>query len=177
MDDDKSYKEYLEHITTFILDVDGVLTDGYVTVTTEGEMLRTMNIKDGFALKTAIDAGFHVCIISGGSNEGVRKRLEGLGIKDIFLGAHQKINQLETYLNDNNIKPDHVLYMGDDIPDYPVMKMVGLPCCPQDAVPEIKKISKYISHKNGGQGCVRDVIEQVLKVQNKWNSNFDAKYD
>lgn len=177
MSDDKSYKEYLVDITTFIFDVDGVLTDGTITVTTEGEMLRTMNIKDGFALKTAVDAGFNLCIISGGSNEGVRKRLAGLGIKDIFLGAHNKIEQLDSYLNENNISKSQVLYMGDDIPDYPVMELVGMPCCPQDAVPEIKAISKYISHKNGGKGAVRDVIEQVLKVQNKWNKNFSAKYD
>ena len=177
MNNDISYKEYLVNITTFIFDVDGVLTDGTITVTTEGEMLRTMNIKDGFALKTAVDAGFNMCIISGGSNEGVRKRLAGLGIKDIYLGAHNKIDQLNEYLNINSIKKSQVLYMGDDIPDYPVMQLAGLPCCPQDAVPEIKAISKYISHKNGGKGAVRDVIEQVLKVQGKWNGNFNAKYD
>ncbi|MBF8150908.1 HAD-IIIA family hydrolase [Winogradskyella sp. F6397] len=177
MSDDKSYKEYLANINTFIFDVDGVLTDGTITVTTDGEMLRTMNIKDGFALKTAIDAGFNLCIISGGSNEGVRKRLAGLGIKDIFLGAHNKIEQLNSYLDQHSISKSQVLYMGDDIPDFPVMKLVGLPCCPQDAVPEIKAISKYVSHKNGGKGAVRDVIEQVLKVQDKWNGNFDAKYD
>ncbi len=177
MNDDKSYKEYLANINTFIFDVDGVLTDGTITVTTDGEMLRTMSIKDGFALKTAVDADFNVCIISGGSNEGVRKRLAGLGIKDIYLGAHNKIEQLNQYINKHNITMEHVLYMGDDIPDYPVMKLVGLPCCPQDAVPEIKSVSKYISHKNGGRGAVRDVIEQVLKVQDKWNGNFNAKYD
>ncbi len=177
MNDDKSYKEYLANITTFIFDVDGVLTDGTITVTTDGEMLRTMNIKDGFALKTAVDTGFNVCIISGGSNEGVRKRLAGLGIKDIFLGAHHKIEQLEQYLSEKKVSTAEVLYMGDDIPDYPVMKLVGLPCCPQDAVPEIKSISKYVSHKNGGKGAVRDVIEQVLKVQNLWQKNFSAKHD
>ena len=177
MDNDKSYKEYLEHITTLIFDVDGVLTDGTITVTTNGEMLRRMNIKDGFALKTAVDQGFNVCIISGGSNEGVRKRLRGLGITDIYLGAHHKVDQLDEYLDIYNIKPEQVLYMGDDIPDLPVMKIIGLPCCPQDAVPEIKAVSKYISHKNGGKGAVRDVIEQVLKVHGKWNINFDAKHD
>lgn len=175
--EEKSYKEYLAHITTFVLDVDGVLTDGTILLTTNGDMLRTMHIKDGFAMKTAIDAGYNLCVISGGSNEGVRKRLNGLGITDVFLGAHNKIDQLNDYLKKNNIKLENVLYMGDDIPDYPVMKLVGLPTCPQDAVPEIKAISKYISHKNGGKGCVRDVIEQVLKVQEKWNGNFDAKYD
>lgn len=177
MDNDKSYKEYLADITTFIFDVDGVLTDGNVTVTTEGELLRTMSVKDGFALKTAIDAGFNVCIISGGSNEGVRKRLAGLGIKDVYLGAHNKIEQLTAYLEKYKITKSQTLYMGDDIPDYPVMKLVGLPCCPQDAVAEIKGISKYISHKSGGKGAVRDVIEQVLKVQDKWYHNFNAKYD
>jgi 3-deoxy-D-manno-octulosonate 8-phosphate phosphatase (KDO 8-P phosphatase) len=173
----KSYKEYLEHITTFIFDVDGVLTDGTVTILTDGDMLRKMSVKDGYALKTAIDKGFNICIISGGSNEGVRLRLKGLGITNVYLGAHNKIDQLNDYLTKNNIKKENVLYMGDDIPDYPVMSIVGLPCCPQDAVPEIKNICKYISHKKGGKGAVRDVIEQVLKVQGKWSSNFSAKYD
>lgn len=177
MGDDKSYKEYLEHITTFIFDVDGVLTDGTITITTDGEMLRTMHTKDGFAIKTALQAGFHVCVISGGTNEGVRKRLRGLGMTDIYLGAHNKVDQLDEYLDIYDIKAENVLYMGDDIPDLPVMKLVGLPTCPQDAVQEIKAICKYVSHKYGGKGCVRDVIEQVLKVQGKWNSDFDAQYD
>ena len=177
MENDKSYKESLHKINTFIFDVDGVLTDGSVTITSEGEMLRTMNIKDGFALKTAIDAGYNLCVISGGSNEGVRKRLANLGVKDIYLGAHNKIEQLNEYISNKGITTSQILYMGDDIPDYPVMELVGLPCCPQDAVPEIKAVSKYISHKSGGKGAVRDVIEQVLKVQDKWNGNFNAKYD
>ena len=176
---EKSYKEYLTHITTFVFDVDGVLTDGTINVTTSGEMLRTMNIKDGFALKTAVDKGYNVCIISGGSNEGVRKRLNGLGITDIHLGTHHKTGTLNEYMASKSILSENVLYMGDDIPDLVVMQEVGLPCCPQDAVPEIKHISKYVSHKNGGKGCVRDVIEQVMKVQGKWISNGDtiAKYD
>ena len=173
----KSYKEYLEHITTFIFDVDGVLTDGTVTILTDGDMLRKMSIKDGYALKTAIDKGFNICIISGGSNEGVHLRLQGLGITDVYLSAHNKMDQFNDYLTKNNIKKENVLYMGDDIPDYPVMSIVGLPCCPQDAVQEIKNICKYISHKKGGKGAVRDVIEQVLKVQGKWSGNFSAKYD
>ena len=175
--EDKSYKEYLKNINTFIFDIDGVLTNGSVIVTTTGEMLRTMNIKDGYALKTAIDNGYNICIISGGSNEGVRVRLNGLGITDVFLGAHNKIEQLNKYLESKDVHLKNVLYMGDDIPDYPVMKLVGLPTCPQDAVPEIKAISKYVSHKNGGKGAVRDVIEQVMKVQDKWLHNFNAKYD
>tara|TARA_R110002073_G_scaffold300272_1_gene467525 strand:- start:8882 stop:9409 length:528 start_codon:yes stop_codon:yes gene_type:complete len=174
---EKSYKEYLQHITTFIFDVDGVLTDGTVTITTKGEMLRRMNIKDGYAIKTAVDQGYNMCVISGGSNEGVRLRLQGLGVTNIYLGAHNKIDQMNEFLHNYNIKLENVLYMGDDIPDYPTMKLAGLPCCPQDAAPEIKEICSYISHKNGGKGAVRDVIEQVLKVQGKWDPNFDAKYD
>ena len=175
--EEKSYKEYLNEITTFIFDVDGVLTDGSVVVTTKGEMLRRMNIKDGYALKTAVDNGYNVCIISGGSNEGVRVRLRGLGVTDIHLGVSNKIDQLEEYLDIYGIDTQNVLYMGDDIPDLYVMQKVGLPCCPQDAAPEIKSISKYVSHKEGGMGAVRDVIEQVMKVQGKWVKNFDAKYD
>ncbi len=175
--EEKSYKEYLNHITTFVFDVDGVLTDGTISLTTTGEMLRTMHTKDGFALKTALLSGYNICVISGGSNEGVRMRLNGLGVQDVYLGSHNKIEQLNHYFDLHGIKAENVLYMGDDIPDYPVMKLVGLPTCPQDAVQEIKAIAKYVSHKNGGQGCVRDVIEQVLKVQGKWNGDFGAKYD
>jgi 3-deoxy-D-manno-octulosonate 8-phosphate phosphatase (KDO 8-P phosphatase) len=176
---EKSYKEYLQHITTFVFDVDGVLTDGNVIITTEGALFRTMNIKDGFALKMAVEKGFNVCIISGGTNEGVRSRLNGLGIKDIYLGTHQKTQTLHDYLAAKNLNNDNVLFMGDDIPDLEVMQQVGLPCCPQDAVPEIKNICKYISHKKGGKGCVRDVIEQVLKVQGKWinKEGASANYD
>jgi 3-deoxy-D-manno-octulosonate 8-phosphate phosphatase (KDO 8-P phosphatase) len=175
--EEKSYKEYLQHITTFVFDIDGVLTDGSVTVTTSGELLRKMSIKDGYALKTAVDLGYKICIISGGSNDGVRLRLEGLGITDIYLGTHNKIKHLNEFLKKYNIQTEEILYMGDDLPDFQVMEKVGLPCCPQDAVPEIKSISKYISHKNGGCGAARDVIEQVLKVQGKWNRNYNAKYD
>ncbi len=171
---EKSYKEYLHQITTFIFDVDGVLTDGTLKITTEGQMHREMNVKDGYALKTALNEGYNVCIISGGTDEGVRLRLQGLGITDIHLGAHHKTTQLKAYIKDNNLQSENILYMGDDLPDYPVMNMVGLPACPQDAVKEIKEVSKYISHKNGGKGCARDVIEQVLKVQGKWMREFDA---
>lgn len=175
--EDKSYKEYLKHITTFIFDVDGVLTDGKVMVTTSGELLRTMHTKDGYAIKTALKTGFQVCIITGGTNQGVKARLQNLGIKDIFLRSDDKVAVLNDYLQANDLKLENVLYMGDDIPDYKVMKTVGLPCCPQDAVTEIKDISKYISHKKGGEGCVRDVIEQVLKVQDKWYGHYEAMYD
>lgn len=172
-----SYKQLMNNITTFIFDVDGVLTDGTIMVTTNGEMYRNMSIKDGYALKSAVMAGYNVCVISGGSNEGVRKRLEGLGITDIYLGAHQKMLQFEDYCIANNISREQVLYMGDDIPDLPVMQEVGLATCPQDAAPEIKDVSEYISPIKGGKGCGRDVIEQVMRVQGKWMTQFEAKYD
>ncbi len=173
---EKSYKEIMPQINTFIFDVDGVLTDGSVIVNSDGELMRNMNTKDGYALKKAVKAGYNVCIISGGTNEGVRSRLKGLGITDIYLGTHNKMEQFDEFIDIYNLKPENILFMGDDIPDYPVMKEIGLPCCPKDAVPEIQDISLYISQKKGGKGCVRDVIEQVLKVQGKWNNEFDAKY-
>ena len=173
----KSYKEIMNNITTFIFDVDGVLTDGTVHVSQTGEMLREMNIKDGFAMKAALETGYNVCIISGGSNEGVRIRLRNLGITDIHLGSPDKVATFNEYIELYNIKPEQVLYMGDDIPDYHVMQLVGLPTCPQDSSPEIKTISKYISHKDGGKGAVRDVIEQIMKVQEKWNMYYNGKHD
>lgn len=173
----KSYKQLLSTITTFILDIDGVLTDGTVHVTSSGELLRTMNVKDGYALKTAIKLGYHICIISGGKNEGVKIRLQGLGIQHIYLGVRDKVKCLETFTNAHSIATKNIVYMGDDIPDLQVIQKVGLPCCPQDAIPEIKAVCNYISHKNGGQGAVRDILEQVMKVQGKWAKNFDANYD
>lgn len=173
----KSYKELMNGITTFILDVDGVLTDSSVHVTSTGEMLRTMNIRDGYAMKAAVESGYHVCVISGGSNEGVRIRLQNLGITDIHLAAPDKVATFKEYLQLYDLNAEQVLYMGDDIPDYHVMQLVGLPTCPQDSAPEIKGIAKYVSHRNGGRGAVRDVIEQVMRVQGKWMNYFDAKYD
>ncbi|WP_411030483.1 KdsC family phosphatase [Spongiimicrobium sp. 3-5] len=174
---EKSYKEYLKDITTFVFDVDGVFTDGTLLITTEGAMLRKMSVKDGYALKTALMKGYNVCIITGGTDEGVRNRLKGLGVTDIYLGAHHKVEPLEEYLDIYNIAPENVLYMGDDLPDIPPMKIVALPTCPQDAVAEVKAVSKYVSHKDGGDGCVRDIIEQVLKVRGDWYDNFSAEND
>lgn len=170
----ESYKEIMNRINTFIFDVDGVLTDGKLHISNDGELLRQMYVKDGYALKVAKEKGFNICIISGGKNDGVRKRLENLGVTDIYLGIPQKTIVFEEYIKKHQINPQEILYMGDDIPDYWVMKEVGLPTCPQDAVSEIKSISRYISHKNGGNGAVRDVIEQVLKVQHKWMETYDA---
>lgn len=167
----------MNDIDTFIFDIDGVLTDGAIHIAANGELLRNMFIRDGYAMKAAVENGYNVCIISGGSNDGVRTRLKNLGINDIHLGVSDKVEILKKYTDINNIKTERILYMGDDIPDYWIMQEVGLPTCPQDAVPEIKKISKYISHINGGRGAVRDVIEQVMKVQNKWFEHFNAKFD
>lgn len=174
---EKSYKEYLKDITTFVFDVDGVFTDGSLLITTDGEMLRKMSVKDGYALKVALTKGYNVCIITGGTNEGVRNRLRALGVTDIYMGAHHKIDALEEYLDIYQIDAKNVLYMGDDIPDIPPMKEVALATCPQNAVAEVKNISHYISHINGGNGCVRDVIEQVLKVRGDWMNHFSAAND
>ena len=174
---EKSYKELLNNITTFIFDVDGVLTDSSVHISENGEMLRIMNIRDGYAMKAALESGYNVCIISGGKNEGVRIRLKNLGIHDIYLGSSNKVETFKEYIDLYGIQPENVLYMGDDIPDYHVMKLVGLATCPQDAVAEIKAISNYISHKNGGKGAVREIIEQVMKVQGKWHLYYDGKFD
>ncbi|MDC6351355.1 HAD-IIIA family hydrolase [Zeaxanthinibacter sp. PT1] len=163
-----SYKTQLKDIDTFVFDVDGVFTDGNILITSEGELLRKMNMLDGFAVRTAIDAGYAVCIISGGKNEGVRKRMQGLGVTDIHLGVQFKEEALDEYMDIYAKKPANTLYMGDDLPDIPAMKKVGLPVCPQNAVAEVKAVAKYVSHKSGGEGCVREVIEQVLKVRGDW---------
>ncbi|MBS9766280.1 MAG: HAD-IIIA family hydrolase [Flavobacteriaceae bacterium] len=165
---EKNYKELMNDITTFIFDVDGVLTNGMVHISENGELLRNMSTRDGYAIKVAIERGYNIAIITGGDNLAVKKRLEDLGIKSVYLKKHHKLDSFKEYIKTNNISAENVLYMGDDIPDYPVMKEVGLPACPKDAVPEIQNIAKYISQKAGGDGCVRDVIEQIMKVQGKW---------
>ncbi len=173
----KSYKEIMNGIRAFVLDVDGVLTDSSVLITTTGEVLRTMNIRDGYAIREAVQQGFRVAVISGGSNEGVRKRLESLGVTDIELGVPDKLESFRNLLERYGLEASSVLYMGDDIPDFPAMQLAGLAACPQDAAPEIKAVCTYVSHRNGGHGAARDVIEQVLKVQGKWMDSFNAKCD
>lgn len=162
------FLQKLKEITTFIFDVDGVLTNGDILASDSGEFLRTFNIKDGYALQLAVKRGFHVCIISGGKGQAMQKRFEGLGIKAIFLGVSDKVQVFHQYLEKIQTGATQVLYMGDDIPDLKVMKLVGLPTCPADAVPEIKAISQYISPYTGGKTAVRDVIEKVLRVQEQW---------
>jgi 3-deoxy-D-manno-octulosonate 8-phosphate phosphatase (KDO 8-P phosphatase) len=158
----------LRDITTLIFDVDGVLTTGDILASNTGEFLRTFNIKDGYALQLAVKKGYHVCIISGGSGQAMQLRFEGLGIKNIYLGVSDKVAVFQQILSQYQLQPSAVLYMGDDIPDHNIMKLVGLPTCPADAVEEIKALSTYISPFPGGKTAVRDVIEKVLKVQGKW---------
>lgn len=155
-------------VTTFIFDVDGVLTDSTVLVLENGLLARRMNIKDGLGLQMAIRNGFRVMTISGSYSEPITQRLKKLGIEDVYMPVIDKKDFIEKYVAKNNLGLEEILYMADDLPDVALMKSIGLPCCPADAVPEILELSKYISPVRGGFGCVRDVIEKVLKVQDKW---------
>lgn len=158
-----------KNIRLFVLDVDGVLTDGTLLVLDDGQMARRMNIKDGYALQLAVKKGFRVLIISGGQSAAVMLRLQKLGIQDIFMEVTDKKEILQRFIRENNLATHEVLYMGDDIPDIDTMQMAGLACCPADAVAEVKAISHYISPLKGGQGCVRDVIEKVMKLNGQWD--------
>ena len=162
-----SFKERLNDISTFIFDVDGVLTDGSVSLF-KGEVVRTLNSRDGYALQYASKMGYNIFIISGGTSEDVENRLLNLGVTEVFMGSNNKIDVYNSVKSKHNIKDINVAYMGDDIPDYKVMQMVGLSACPQDAAVEIKHVSHYQSPFLGGRHCVRDIIEQVLRVQGKW---------
>jgi len=163
----KNFKEALKPIRCFVFDVDGVLTNNTVLVL-QNELHRTMNIRDGFALKEAVDKGYHVVIISGGKSESTRTRFANLGIKDIYLGVPHKTERLDEIKIMYDLKKEEIMYMGDDLPDYHVMQQVGVPTCPNDATHEIRALSMYISPFNGGEGCARDVIEQTLKLHGKW---------
>jgi 3-deoxy-D-manno-octulosonate 8-phosphate phosphatase (KDO 8-P phosphatase) len=162
------YKEKLKFIRAFVFDVDGVFTDGQVYLYPGNEFVRSMNIKDGYAVQHCIKMNYPVAIVSGGNSEAVRERFRRLGVTDIYLSSSSKLEDYEDFRIKYGFEHEHILYMGDDIPDYQIMQKAGIPACPKDAVPEIQKIAKYISGKGGGLGCVRDVIEQVLRVQDKW---------
>jgi len=172
-----NYKNVLPHIKTFIFDVDGVLTDGKILITTEGELLRAMDTKDGYAMKCALIQGYKIVIISGARNIGIETRMKELGIFDIYLGANHKLDSYQDLMDNYDLDPETILYVGDDIPDIPVMEKVGLGCCPADAVSDVKAMADYVSHKNGGAGCVREIIEQVLRVQGKWRLDIGAGKD
>lgn len=169
------YKKKLRKIKNFIFDVDGVFTDGSIIVDSDGNEMRVFNTKDGIAVKFATDIGYNFCVISGGNNEGVRKRLSKLGVKNIFLGVDDKKKVFDNFLSKNNLNINETLFMGDDLPDIHILKEVGLSSCPYDACPEVKEVVDYISIKNGGDGCVRDVIEQVLRLNGDWKTKNNQK--
>jgi len=160
-------------VKLFVFDIDGVLTDGSLLLLDNGEMARTMNIKDGYGLQLAVKKGYDVLIISGGNSLAVKTRLEKLGVKDIFLSVKNKNEILSKYISEKDYHVEQVLYMGDDVPDVLVMQTVGVACAPSDAVEEIKATAHYISPIPGGKGCVRDVIEKVLKLNDDWNDTDD----
>lgn len=155
-------------IQTFIFDVDGVLTNSEVLITEKGELLRTMNVRDGYALQLAVKEGYHVIIITGGKSAGVVDRMRALGVKDIVTGVKNKLGAYEEFLDAYDLDEERILYMGDDLPDYDVLTRVGFPTCPQDAAPEIFRLAQYISPYKGGQGCVRDVIEKTMVLKGLW---------
>jgi 3-deoxy-D-manno-octulosonate 8-phosphate phosphatase (KDO 8-P phosphatase) len=158
-----------KQIKVFVFDIDGVLTNGQILVLPNGVMARSMNVKDGYALQLAVKKGYKVVIISGGFSQELHERFELLGVKDIFLKVLDKVQVLTDFITKNNLSFSNTLFMGDDLPDAEAMKLTALPCCPNDAVQEIKSISGYVSPLNGGAGCVRDVIEKVMKLQNTWH--------
>lgn len=167
--------EQFQQIKTFVFDMDGVLTDGSLMILPGQEFVRTMDIKDGYALQHAVKKGYHVVVISGSVSKACAERLEYLGIRNVFMKVKDKEEVLAQFILSNNLNWNEVLFMGDDIPDMAVMKITGLPCCPADAVSEIKAVSKFISTKNGGKGCVREVIEKVLKLNDDWvNTSTDT---
>ena len=164
----------LRKIKALLFDVDGVLSAETITMDAQGTPLRTVNIKDGYALQLAVKCGLHVGIITGASVQAIKVRFEGLGIQEVHLGCANKVAVYEDLLVRLGIRHEEVLYMGDDIPDYPVMRLCGCPCCPAAAAPEIREASVYVSHLRGGYGCGRDVVEQVLRAQGKWMQDQKA---
>ncbi len=166
--------ERFAEITTFIFDVDGVLTNSQLLVQEDGSLLRMMNVRDGYAIKRAIEVGFPVCVITGGKSMGVVERLRGLGVVDIYYGVSDKVEAYREFKHLYELDDANVLFMGDDVPDYEVMRLVGFPACPRDACPEILSISKYVSDKGGGAGAVRDVIERTLRLHGKWMPTSEA---
>lgn len=163
-----NFLEKFKLVDTFIFDVDGVLTNGELLIQPDGALLRKMFVKDGYALQHAVKQGYRVVIISGGKPLGVEQRLAGLGIEDMFYNAHDKKAIYLDYVKSNKLDPEGIIFMGDDIPDYELMRMVGIPACPNDAAIEIQEIAQYVSPYDGGMGCVRDIIEKVLRLHGRW---------
>jgi 3-deoxy-D-manno-octulosonate 8-phosphate phosphatase (KDO 8-P phosphatase) len=164
----------LSKIRAIIFDVDGVLSAETITLHPNGEPMRTVNIKDGYAIQLAMKLGLRIVILTGGTTESVRMRYERLGVEDVYMGCAVKLKTYDEFLAKYGLQDEEVMYMGDDVPDYEIMQRVGCPVCPSDACPDIKAISIYVSHQRGGYGCGRDVIEQVLRAQGKWVMNAKA---
>jgi 3-deoxy-D-manno-octulosonate 8-phosphate phosphatase (KDO 8-P phosphatase) len=157
-------------IKAIAMDVDGVLTDGTLLCTDSGEWVRRMNIKDGYAISHAVKNGLHLAVISGSIGEGVKIRMKRLGLEFVYQDVADKSVVLKEWMESTNVKPEEVIFIGDDMPDIPALKLAGLPCCPKDAVPEVMEACQYISPFNGGDGCVRDIIEKVMKLHGTWNA-------
>lgn len=170
----KNFKELIPQVKAFVFDVDGVLSSEVIPLHPTDGPMRTINIKDGYALQLAVKKGYPIAIITGGDTESVRRRFERLGIKNVYMKVSEKVQKLEEFMQKYNLSSHNVLYMGDDIPDFEAMKRVGIPVCPIDAATEIKALCVYISHKKGGEGCVREVLEQVMKAQGNWMSSAEA---
>jgi 3-deoxy-D-manno-octulosonate 8-phosphate phosphatase (KDO 8-P phosphatase) len=168
MEKNTNYKTRLKSITTFVLDVDGVLTNGKLILEGSGEITRTISTRDGYIIRRAIKKGYNVSIITLGNSKMFEKMMNYLGVSDIFSSVENKLETLNSYCSSKNITLENVLYMGDDMPDIDCIKSASIGTCPNDAVPEIREVADYISHVNGGHGCVRDVMEQVLKINNDW---------
>ncbi len=166
----------LTKIRGIVFDLDGVLSPSVVATDEDGRPMRMSNVKDGYAIHQARQAGLHLCIISGGDAEQMRKRFAGLGIQDIYMKVPRKLDKLEEWMKERGLTPDEVAYMGDDIPDLPPLRAVGLSACPYDAAHEVKSTVKFISKFTGGYGCARDLIEQVMRAQGQW-LNEQRRYD
>ncbi len=164
----------LSRIRAVVFDVDGVLSAETITLSAEGEPLRTVNIKDGYAIQLAQKKGLRIAILTGGKTKAVEKRYAGLGVEDIFMGVSVKIETFRAFLEKYGYRPEEVIVVGDDIPDYEVLKACGCPCCPKDACEDVKRICRYISDRKGGYGCGRDILEQVLRAQGKWLNDAQA---
>lgn len=169
-----NFKESLTKVKAFAFDVDGVLSADMVPLHPNGEPMRVVNIKDGYAIQHAVKKGYPIAIITGGNTEAVRLRFERLGVSDIYMASAYKIEDFKEFASKHNLSTKDILYMGDDIPDFHVLKEAGVPCCPSDAVAEIRNVCCYVSPKAGGKGCARDVIEQVLKAQGNWMNDAEA---
>ena len=167
-----NFKEDVARVEAFVFDVDGVMTDGGIIPTPDGDFIRRYNAKDGYAIASAIREGFKVCVISGGRGEMLRRRLEMLGVTRMYLNCMDKRVAIQEFMDDYNLDSENIIYMGDDIPDLECMAMVGVPVCPADAAMEVVEASRYVSEYDGGHGAVRDIVEQVMRARGCWAKNL-----